>query len=177
VNADRDAMQRLERLGVPYYVTGSWALAAYAEPRMTRDIDVVLEISRAEYEQRIRPAFEDDWLVNDPIDLGGRYIGGVIHRVEIARADLIFGRTDVFSRSAMDRRLRFDHPTLGKIWIIAAEDLILAKLEWSDGGASEQQLRDVRSIVRLNDDLDWPYVDRYAAAMGLSALLEAVRAG
>jgi len=56
VNADRDAMQRLERLGVPYYVTGSWALAAYAEPRMTRDIDVVLEISRAEYEQRIRPA-------------------------------------------------------------------------------------------------------------------------
>jgi len=101
----------------------------------------------------------------------------VIHRVEIARADLIFGRTDVFSRSAMDRRLRFDHPTLGKIWIIAAEDLILAKLEWSDGGASEQQLRDVRSIVRLNEDLDWPYVDRYAAAMGLSALLEAVRAG
>jgi hypothetical protein len=79
VNADRDAIERLERLGLPYYVTGAWAMAMYAEPRMTRDIDIVLDLDPADYERRIRPAFEDAWLVNDPIDLGGRFMAGAIH--------------------------------------------------------------------------------------------------
>jgi hypothetical protein len=177
MNADRQVIERLEALDVRYYVTGSWALAAYAEPRMTRDIDIVLELSPSEYEGRIRPAFQDEWLVNDPIELGGRFIAGVIHRVEIARADLIFGRGDAFARSAMERRRRFEHPILGPTWVIAPEDLILAKLEWSDGGASELQLRDVRSLVRLCPDLDWGYLERYAAALAITQLLEDVRAG
>jgi hypothetical protein len=176
VNADRDAIERLERLGLPYYVTGAWAMAMYAEPRMTRDIDIVLDLDPADYERRIRPAFEDAWLVNDPIDLGGRFMAGAIHRAEIARVDLIFGRTDAFARSAMTRRLRTDHPTLGPTWVISPEDLVLAKLEWS-AGASELQLRDVRSIVRLNPDLDWEYLHRYARAMGLTDLLRAAHVG
>lgn len=177
MNADRDVIARLEAIGLRYYVTGSWALAAYAEPRMTRDIDIVLEATAADYERVIRPAFDDDFLVNDAIVIGGRSIGGVIHRTEIARADLIFGRFDRWARSALDRRQRFEHPTLGLTWIISPEDLILAKLEWSDGGASELQLRDVRSIIRLSDNLDWRYLEQYAATLGVRTLLEVVRAG
>jgi hypothetical protein len=133
---------------------------------MTRDIDIVIAADAADYERRIRPAFEDAYLVNDPIRVGERYIGGIIHRTEITRADLILGRDDAWARSAMGRRRRVDHPILGPTWIIAPEDLILAKLEWSDGGASELQLRDVRSVVRLNDDLDWDYLRRYAVDLG-----------
>ncbi|HVL54217.1 MAG TPA: hypothetical protein VM344_08125 [Vitreimonas sp.] len=177
MNADRDAIERLEALGLPYYVTGSWALGAYAEPRMTRDIDVVLAIDSAVYERVVRPAFDDDWLVNDPIKLGGRFIAGVIHRQEIARVDLIFGRSDAFARSAMERRRRLDHPALGQTWLVGPEDLVLAKLEWSDGGRSELQLRDVRSVVRLNENLDWPYLERYAGVLGVRDLLENVRHG
>ena len=167
---------RLDSLGHRWYVTGSWALAAYAEPRMTRDIDVVLEATRADYESQIRPAFEDAFLVNDPIDLGGRWIGGLIHRQELTRVDLMFGRTDTWARSAMDRRLRLDHPTLGAAWVLTPEDLVLAKLEWSDG-TSELQFRDVRSIVRLVDGLDWAYLERYAAILAIDERLEAVRGG
>jgi hypothetical protein len=176
MTADRDIVARLEALGLDYYVTGSWALAAYAEPRMTRDIDIVVDATPADYEARLRPAFEDAYLVNEAVRVGERAIGGIIHRTEITRADLIFGRTDPWSRSAMGRRRRIDHPVLGPAWIISAEDLILAKLEWSDGGASELQLRDVRSIVRLNDDLDWAYLRRYAPGLGIADLLESIRA-
>ena len=35
----------LERLGIPYLVTGSMATIAYGEPRFTRDIDVVVRLS------------------------------------------------------------------------------------------------------------------------------------
>lgn len=131
---------------------------------------------RSTYDSIVRPAFEPEFLVNDPIDLGGRWMGGLIHKREIVRVDLMLGRTDAWARSAMDRRLRVEHPDLGGIWNISPEDLIIAKLEWSDG-TSELQLRDVRSLVRLVSDLDWPYLERYAALLGISARLEAVRGG
>lgn len=173
---ERDVLDRLEGLGLRWYVTGSWALAAYAEPRMTLDLDVVIDAGSADYASRIRPAFEPDFLVNDPIDLGGRWMGGLIHRREIVRIDLMFGRRDAWSREAMERRQRLDHPMLGTIWVITVEDLVLAKLEWSEG-TSELQLRDVRSIIRITDDLDWPYLERYAASLGIRDRMEAVRGG
>jgi hypothetical protein len=174
MNIERDVLDRLDGLGWRWYLTGSWALAMYAEPRMTRDIDVVLETTFADYESRIRPAFDADFLVNDPIDVGGRWIGGLIHRVEVVRVDLMFGRSDPWARSAMERRARLDHPTLGPVWVLTAEDLVLAKLEWSEG-TSELQLRDVRSLLRLVDGLDWGYLERYAAVLGIGDRLEAVR--
>ena len=174
MSVERDVLDRLEGLGIRFYVTGSWASAVYAEPRMTRDIDVVIEATLINYEQGIRPAFQADFLVNDPIDLGGRWIGGLIHKVAIVRVDLLFGRDDPWSRSAMMRRRRVDHPLLGETWMIWPEDLVIAKLEWSQG-TSEMQLRDVGSLIRLVEDLDWPYVDRYAVILGLGARLEAIR--
>ena len=32
---------RLERLGIPYFVTGSTAGIVYGEPRLTHDVDIV----------------------------------------------------------------------------------------------------------------------------------------
>ena len=39
------AVSRLETAGIEYMITDSFALAAYATPRMTRDIDVVIDCS------------------------------------------------------------------------------------------------------------------------------------
>lgn len=68
---ERDVVAKLEALGLRYYITGSWALAMYAEPRMTRDIDIVLDLERSVYDRHIRPTFDAEFVVNDPIDLGG----------------------------------------------------------------------------------------------------------
>jgi len=176
VSVERQVLERLGALDLPHYVTGSWALAAYAEPRMTRDIDVVVDMTTIDYETHIRPAFERDFVVNDPLDLGGRWLGGLIHQVEIVRADLVFGRSDAFARSAMARRRLVDHPTLGVVPVIAPEDLVLAKLEWSEG-TSELQLRDVRSIIRLQPALDWAYLEHYAGILRIRDRLEGVRDG
>ena len=37
---------RLEAAGIPYMMTGSFAANYYAVPRMTRDIDLVVELDR-----------------------------------------------------------------------------------------------------------------------------------
>jgi hypothetical protein len=174
---EHDVLDRLERAGIAYYVTGSWALSVYAEPRMTRDLDLVLDLTVEEYETRIRPVFEDSYLVNDVIRIGERSIGGLIHKTEIVRVDLMLGRRDAWAAAALARRSLVEHPGLGRAWVISAEDLLLAKLEWSDGGSSELQVRDCRSVVRLGPDLDWDYLEGYAAVLGVAGLLEDVRGG
>ena len=177
MSTEREVLDRLDDLGIRYFVTGSWALSVHAEPRMTRDLDLVLDLDSADYERRIRPAFDDAYLVNDLIDVGGRSIGGLVHRFEIVRVDLILGRRDAWSRQAFERSRVEDHPGLGRAAVISAEDLILAKLDWSDGGSSELQLRDCRSVIRIALALDWEYLERYAAILGVGPLLESVRGG
>ena len=39
----KDVVGRLERAGIAYMITGSTAANFYAVPRMTRDIDIVIE--------------------------------------------------------------------------------------------------------------------------------------
>jgi hypothetical protein len=170
----RDVFERLERLGVRYYMTGSEALARYAQPRQTMDVDIVVESGAAGFEPIAR-AFEGDYVVNEPIDVGGHRMASFIAISALGKADLILDRNDAWARSAMGRRERWDHPQYGPLWVASLEDLLLAKLQWS-GGTSELQLRDCRNLIALNRGaIDWPYVERWAAALGVSGSLELVR--
>ncbi len=49
---------RLDGAGIPYMVTGSMAAAYYAEPRMTRDADLVVELTASDA-SRLASMFED----------------------------------------------------------------------------------------------------------------------
>jgi hypothetical protein len=125
---------------VDYCITGSEALPRYGEPRQTADIDLVLAMPIREF-GRIRDAFEADYVVNEPIVARGRAMASVVAQSGLGKADLILDRDDAWARSAMARREAWDHPRLGRVWVLSLEDLILAKLEWP-GGISELQLRD-----------------------------------
>ena len=41
----RGFVVRANRLGLEYMITGSYAMSAYGEIRMTRDIDIVIQLS------------------------------------------------------------------------------------------------------------------------------------
>lgn len=60
----RDVSQRLDRAGFAYMLTGSMAMNYYAQPRMTRDIDIVIALASAEAE-RIFDAFRPDYYVSE----------------------------------------------------------------------------------------------------------------
>lgn len=66
---------RLNRLQVPYMVTGSTACIAYGVPRLTHDIDVVIELERKQI-GFLSVAFPADEFYCPPPDVIG---------VEIAR--------------------------------------------------------------------------------------------
>ena len=172
----REVFERFEALNLPYYMTGSEALARYGQPRQTMDVDIVVAMPPAQF-GTIARAFQDDFVVNEPLDMGTFSMASLIARSALGKADLILGRVDPWSRSALDRRERWDHPLYGPLWVTSLEDLLLAKLEWSQG-VSELQLRDCRLLIALNPTIDWAYAERWASTLGVRALLdEARRAG
>ena len=55
----RDVSRRFEEAGIPYMLTGSMAMNYYAQPRMTRDIDVVIALGPEDVD-RIGALFRQD---------------------------------------------------------------------------------------------------------------------
>src|SRR5687768_17886712 len=60
----RDFVTKANALGIEYMVTGSFAMSAYGEIRMTRDIDVVIQIEASQAEPFAK-LFEDEYYVSD----------------------------------------------------------------------------------------------------------------
>ena len=171
MDARADALGRLDSAGIPYFVTGSEALALWGFGyRQTNDMDVVVDLAVDAYERVLRPAFEPDYLVNDLVRTVRRWQGAVIHTREIVKVDLVIRDEDPWGREAFGRRVRVDDSALGWVWVSTSEDLLLAKLEWTALDQSELQLRDIRQILRFAPALDLAYVERHVAALGLVAL-------
>jgi hypothetical protein len=60
----RFVVSLLERLGLRYFVTGSTATVFYGEPRITNDIDVVVDLSAERVDEFCRQFPEDDFYVS-----------------------------------------------------------------------------------------------------------------
>lgn len=56
----RDVSRRLERAGIEFMLTGSVAMSYYSQPRMTRDIDLVVSLNEAQAEEFFR-SFESNY--------------------------------------------------------------------------------------------------------------------
>ena len=168
--------ERLEQAGIPYMLTGSLALALYAQPRMTRDIDIVVEYAPADA-GTMAALFEDLCVVDeDSIAEAARFGGmfNIIHKEWIIKADLIPRKGEPFDEAEFARRRSVD---IGgaSIWVISPEDLVLAKLDWGKDSRSEMQMRDVRSILAAVEGLDWVYLQEWAQRLGVADLLEEAR--
>jgi hypothetical protein len=173
-------VELLDATGVPYMVVGSVASSFYGEPRMTRDLDIVIDPEPANL-RRLVAALEAAAFYSDADAaheaLAQRTQFNVIDPSSGWKVDLIIRLDRPFSIQEFARRREADLP-FGAVCLATAEDTILAKLEWAKSGLSERQLRDVAGIVDISgDQLDAAYIDRWARELGVSALWDSVRAG
>ncbi len=168
---------RLDDARIPYMLSGSTAMNAYAEPRMTRDIDVVVEIG-ADDVHRIAAAFADGFYCDRDMiaqAVADQSAFNLIHTPSVIKIDLIVRKDTPYRRLEFDRRrtITVDGHT---IWIVSAEDLVLSKLVWAKPSRSEVQLRDVRNLIGCVPTLNWHYLERWAAELDVADLLAETRA-
>lgn len=166
-----DVVARLEGAGIPYMLTGSVAMSLYAEPRMTRDIDLVVELAGSEA-AHVAGLFAPDYYVEEEAvraAIASRGLVNLFHLEHLVKVDLIVRKDDEFRRHEFARRSRRSVGSRSA-WVVAKEDLILAKLAWAAEGESALQLRDVRNLLASGVDRD--YLRHWSRRIGLEALLE-----
>ncbi len=167
---------RLGEASIPYMLTGSMAMNYYAQPRMTRDIDLVVALP-ATVARRFVLLFEADFLcepdvVEDAARRGGMF--NIIHSTLIVKIDIVVKKETAYRQAEFARRRTVSIDGVN-IEIVAPEDLLLSKLDWARNTRSELQLNDIRNLIASVSDLDWDYLDAWSKQLDLDALLGEVR--
>ena len=169
-------IERLHSAGIAYMVSGSMAMNYYAQPRLTRDIDIVVELIPSDVERVTRLFAQDFYIDEDAVRqaIVEPSLFNLIHNELVVKVDFIVRKDTPYRQKEFERRREVKVADV-KIWLVTAEDLLLSKLAWAKDSRSEMQLNDVRNLITSVSDLDWRYIERWAAELNVSDLLHQVR--
>lgn len=167
----RDVIIRLENTNIDYMLTGSLAMNYYAQPRMTRDIDIVAAIDVNDIE-RILEIFAVEYYISgqsvaDAVRNATMF--NLVHLESVVKVDVIVRKAGEFRQHEFNNRLKVQIADFST-WIVSKEDLILSKLCWANDTGSEMQLMDIRNL--LGSDPDITYLRQWAGTLGVQDLLE-----
>ena len=167
---------RLEQAGIPYMLTGSVASNFYTIPRMTRDIDIVIEAKR-EDANRLLALFQKDFYIDretilEAIEIQGMF--NIIHNQHVVKVDFIIRKQSAYRELEFTRRRKISLSDF-QISIVSLEDLILSKLAWAKDSLSEMQLGDVRKLLSDAAPLDSHYLQQWVKTLELQTVYEKVK--
>jgi hypothetical protein len=168
----------LNRLKLAYMVTGSAASMAYGEPRLTLDMDLVVELPRERIPDLLK-AFPPDAFYCPPAEVivleTDREMRGhfnVIHMETGFKADFYPVGRDAFQMWGMAHRRTVD---LGGETVMLAppEYVIVRKLEYYREGGSEKHMRDISGMLLVRGQaIEEGVIQEWAVRLGLEAQWE-----
>lgn len=169
-------VEPLERIGIPYMITGGVASVIYGDPRFTRDIDLVLVLDGAGI-RHLQGAFEGEAFYLPPREAMEREVkraqGGhfnIIHRDTALRADVYLFGNDPLHAWALDRRQRLPLEAI-QIWVAPLEYVVLRKLQYYEASQSDRHLRDIAMMLRISGDtLDREALEGWLTRLDLAAV-------
>jgi hypothetical protein len=170
-----EVARRLDQAGFAYMLTGSIAVNFYAVPRMTRDIDIVVELTERDVSRFIALFAGDYYLDAETVDRAIKAKGmfNLIQNAYVIKIDVVVRKETPYRRTEFSRRRKIavDDRIIS---IVAPEDLILSKLAWAKDSRSELQLTDVRNLLRSVKKLNRRYLSRWAKQLGVESLYREV---
>jgi hypothetical protein len=169
----RRAVDTLERLKTPYALVGSWGSGIYGEPRFTRDIDIVVDLSVSQVDAFCSAFPNNDFYLSretvmEEIRTRGQF--NLVHPASGNKIDFIMTRLDQWSAGQLLRRRRIQIGTGANqfsSFVAAPEDVILGKLWYYSEGGGDRHLRDIAGILRVTGaGVDRAEVERWATKLG-----------
>ena len=159
----------LEKLNIPYMITGSVASIAYSKARLTLDMDIVTDISPIQARQ-LAEHFGADFYADadsilEAIRLRGHF--NIIHIPSASKVDFYLLKPDPFGREEFSRRQRIAFDDRITASFAKPEDVILGKLDFYLEGKSQKHLDDIRKLLEIQQDsLDISYIEQWAKKKG-----------
>lgn len=168
--------QRLEKAHIPYMITGSIAMNYYATPRMTRDLDLIIELQKSDIPSLLK-LFQKEFYIDEEMILEALKHEGVfniIHNEWIIKVDFIIKKSSPYRQLEFSRRKKVKIEKF-TFWIVSAEDLIISKLYWAKESLSDFQLRDVRNLLEDVEALDLKYIEEWVKKLALNKPYQKVK--
>jgi hypothetical protein len=156
----------LDENNIPYMISGSIAMNIFAIPRMTRDIDIVIELTETRIDEFVS-LFPNSYFNKDVIreEIGRQGMFNIIDLQTGFKLDFIIKKETEYFKLAFQHRRRIKELDT-ELWVISIDDLIIAKLIWIQQNQSEKQMSDIENLL-LNPDKDLGYIKKWCNILNL----------
>lgn len=168
----------LEKLHIPYIITGGIAVTVWGRPRFTADIDIVVELEFLKINALAKAllavsedAYVDKDIMVEALKNKGEF--NFIHPSTGLKVDFWILKNEAFDRARLERRIS-KKVNNQNIYFSSPEDLILSKLFWYKESLSTRQIEDVESVLSIQKKLDWDYILKWAGAQGTLDVLNKI---
>jgi hypothetical protein len=147
--------------------------------RTTMDVDIVADLQPeqvAPFVTGLQDAFyADEQMIQQAIQQRGSF--NLIHLSTMFKVDIFIPKGRPFDQQQLNRRIAepVGPDSAEQIWVLSAEDVILAKLDWFrlGGEVSERQWRDILGVLKTQQaTLDIDYLQQWAQSLGVADLME-----
>jgi hypothetical protein len=161
----------------PYMLTGSFASSYYGVLRGTQDIDIVVAPSPQQFHQLLSQLKASDYYT-DSFALTAYREQSMFNAIDNEsgwKVDFIFCKARPYSEEAFRRRKSVTFQGV-PFFVSTAEDVVLAKLEWSKMSESRRQFEDAANVLKKQQEsLDFEYLERWATSLGIGDEFKSAR--
>jgi len=147
-------------------VSGSLAMITYTIPRMTRDIDLVINLNEFNLEN-FKSIFQDRFYFNETTLIEETKKRGMFNLIDHEtgfKIDFIIRKNSEYRLVEFERKIKTDFFGF-PCFIVSREDLILSKLIWIQELQSNTQIEDIKNLV--SDTYDKEYVKYWINRLNL----------
>ena len=159
---------KLDENEIPYMISGSLAYNFYSIPRMTRDIDLIIQIDNNKGIDFI-DAFNKRFYLNKNTifkEIEKKGFFNIIDEHTGYKVDFIVRKDDEFRINEFSRRRKIS--VFGfDCYVVTIEDLLISKIIWIQEYQSEKQMEDILNLLK-NTSIDWKYLKYWIEKLKLN---------
>ena len=155
----------------PYMVTGSFACIVRGEPRVTVDVDSVIQLERENIDEFLSFFPEDRFycppreiIENEIISAKGQF--NIVDNETGMKADIFICRNDPLHTWGMQNRKTISFVGFD-VCVAPSEYVIIRKLEYFKEGGSSKHLRDIYGLVKIDETIDMEWLKNEISKRGL----------
>jgi len=163
----------LDKLKIPYIITGGMAVSVWGRIRYTADIDIVVELLEKninllakELLNVDKDVYVSEEAMREALEKKGEF--NFIHPQSRLKVDFWVVK-DNFNKQEIKRAITKEIEG-EKVNFVSPEDLILSKLLWYQLSESTRQMEDIESVLRISK-VDMDYIKKIAEKQGTLEVL------
>lgn len=169
----------LEKLQIPYMISGSVGSMIYGEPRMTNDMDIIVELETGKVRDLLANLSKDHYyypsieFIQEAIRKKKQF--NIIHEEIGSKVDFIIRKDTEFAKKEFSRKNRVPFTENFSAFTASPEDIIISKMLYFRMNPSERHITDIVSILIISGDkMDFDYLNQWIEKSNIQDIWEQI---